>query len=110
VRRSTVLVALRTSRTTYEFGFPFIETRSSLFGVYFFEIIYLTQLDSSATVLHVIHFSDFGRFLKPFGADSVATCRCAALSTRGWNTPAANSSLVILAGCFLNFTFFMVTL
>jgi hypothetical protein len=32
------------------------------------------------------------------------------LSTLGWNTPSANSSLVIFAGCFLNFDFFMVTL
>jgi hypothetical protein len=41
---------------------------------------------------------------------AVAKCSRAAFKTLGWNTPSANSSLVIFAGCFLNFGFFIVTL
>jgi hypothetical protein len=55
----------------------------------------------------MLYFDDFGGF---FGLFAVAKCSRAALSTLGWKTPSANSSLVIFAGCFLNFTFFMVTL
>ncbi len=56
---------------------------------------------------YVIYFDDFTGFLA-----ELALCKCslAAFSTRGWNTCSANSSLVILAGCFFDRAFLMVTL
>ena len=55
----------------------------------------------------MLYFDDFTGFLAEC---AVAKCSRTALSTLGWNTPSANSSDVIFAGCFLNLTFFMVTL
>jgi hypothetical protein len=57
--------------------------------------------------VYMLYFDDFAGFL----ADSaLSKCSLTALSTLGWNTPSANSPLVIFAGCFLNFTLLMVNL
>jgi len=53
------------------------------------------------------YFADFAGFL---AVSAFSKCSRAAFKTFGWKTPSANSSLVIFAGCFLNFGFFMMTL
>jgi hypothetical protein len=57
--------------------------------------------------LYVTYFDDFTGFLAEL---ALSRCSRTALSTLGWNTPSANSPLVIFAGCFLNFTLLMVNL
>jgi hypothetical protein len=60
--------------------------------------------------LCMLYFDDFGGFLTSDATSWLSRCFRTAAKSFGWNTPSANSSLVIFAGCFLNFGLFPLTI